>query len=352
MSASKGRPGAWSRAAVILAVAVGLVFASVIGGQRLLLEAPRIPPNAAADSVVVRVPSGESFHSLARRLERERLVRSALCFRILARLEGADRSIRVGTYVFARGTGPARILKDLVEGNVLRHRLTIPEGWRLDEIAGEVERVLSIPKEELRAAASDTARVRAVGARSENLEGYLFPETYFFADGSGASEVVDALIARFETNWQRATADVDSIPLGLDRHQVVTLASIVEAETGLPDERSRIAAVYLNRLAHGWKLQADPTVRFALGKYDGDVLYRDLEIESAYNTYRTAGLPPGPIGSPGFASLHAATHPLASCEDFYFVASGAGGHVFSKTLRDHDRAKQAAKFANARREGG
>jgi UPF0755 protein len=130
---------------------------------------------------------------------------------------------------------------------------------------------------------------------------------------------------------------------------VVTLASIIEAETGLPEERSRIAAVYLNRLAIGMKLQADPTVRYGIGKYDGIVLYKDLESDSPYNTYRHAGLPPGPIAAPGRAALAAALAPLRGCRDLYFVASADGGHVFSSTHAEHERAKAAAKRVRAER---
>ena len=144
------------------------------------------------------------------------------------------------------------------------------------------------------------------------------------------------MLARFEADSVKVSARVDSIPLGLDRHEIVTLASIVEAETGIPSERPRIAAVYLNRLADEWKLQADPTVRYALGKYERDrVFYKDLTVESPYNTYWVKGLPPGPIASPGYASLEATLSPLVPCEDFFFVAAGNRGHVYSKTLREH-----------------
>lgn len=334
------------RALVVgLAVIAGLLLGGAALGRRLLLEAPAPPDGGVAEIVKVHVARGESFAAVARRLEHEGLIVSARRLRILARIQGADRAVRVGTYAFARGTGPQSILRDFVEGRIVTLKFTIPEGWRLEEIAGEAERALAIPRAEFLAEAADSARIRESGTHAATLEGYLFPETYLFPEGTGAAEVVDAMRARFEANWSKSTADVDSFPLALDRASIVTLASIVEAETGVSGERSRIAAVYLNRLANGWKLQADPTVRYALGKYDGDVLYKDLEIDSPYNSYRSAGLPPGPIGAPGLASIEATLHPLSPCDEFYFVASGEGGHVFTKTLVEHERAKRAAKRA-------
>ncbi|HET9888584.1 MAG TPA: endolytic transglycosylase MltG, partial [bacterium] len=260
---------------------------------------------------------------------------------------GADRSIRPGTYLFYPGRSPLDLLDDLVQGRLLMHRLTVPEGWRLEQIAKETERVLGIAATDFLTHAASPNRVLSAGSRAATVEGYLFPETYFFEDGVGSDTVLDEMMARFETNWAKLTAGVDSLPLGLDRHAIVTLASIVEAETGVPEERPRIAAVYFNRLAEGWKLQADPTVRYALGKYEQNVLYKDLAAELPYNTYWATGLPPGPIGSPGAAALEATIHPLYPCEDFFFVASGNGGHVFSKTMRDHNLAKGAFKKVRA-----
>jgi UPF0755 protein len=208
---------------------------------------------------------------------------------------------------------------------------------------------LGVPAAEFFREASTPERLARSGTRTSTIEGYLFPETYYFEDGTKAGAVVDAMLARFEEVWTEESAAVDSIPLDLERHEIVTLASIVEAETGLPSERARIAAVYLNRLAIGMKLQADPTVRYGIGKYDGDVLYRDLESASPYNTYRHGGLPPGPIGAPGRAALAATLRPLASSKDLFFVASADGGHVFSRTLADHDRAKAQAKRTRAER---
>ncbi|MCA9752286.1 MAG: endolytic transglycosylase MltG [Gemmatimonadetes bacterium] len=323
---------------VWIAVIAGAALVAWLGAQALLATPPATPGDSP---VTIRVAKGEGLAPVARRLEEEGLVVSARRFRLLARLTGRDRAIRAGTYEFLPGLDPRDLLARLEEGKVRLLRLTVPEGRRLLDIAKDVESALGVPAEEVIAAASDPARVTGVGARGENLEGYLFPETYFFEDGVSAGDVVDGMVARFEAEWGEL-ADLPQ-PEGLDRHDVVTLASIVEAETPLADEKPRVAAVYLNRLHRGMRLQADPTVRYGIGRFDGRLYYKHLDIESAYNTYQNQGLPPGPIGSPGRAALRAVLEPLTPCDDLYFVASGNGGHVFSRTKAEHDRAVAEAR---------
>jgi UPF0755 protein len=326
----------WAAGAVVAATALA-VAASV--GWHWLHAPPPVAPGAEA-SVAFRVERGEDFASVAQRLEEQGLVFSALRFRVLARLTGADRRVRAGTYTVDTGTPPGALLEAFVEGRVRLVRLTVPEGWRLEQIAAEVERVLGVPADTLRIAAADEDVRRRLRCRSETLEGYLFPETYHFPDGASAREVVDGMTRRFEEVWEELGGEPRE---GMDRHDVVTLASIVEAETAIAEEKPRVAAVYLNRLELGWKLQADPTVRYGLKRFTGRLYYKHLDIDTPYNTYMHAGLPPGPIGAPGRASLEAVLHPLEPCRDLYFVASGGGGHVFSRTRAEHERAKQEAR---------
>jgi UPF0755 protein len=329
-----------NRSVLVLAGFAAILIAGAgFVGWRLLTAAPAASGTADA-AVEFRVDSGEKFGSVARRLEDRGLVVSATRFRILARLLRVDRGIRAGTYSFDRGTDPRRVLEDLVAGRVRLEQLTIPEGWRLEQIADAVEREFGIAPQELLAAARDPERLAAARCPSENLEGYLFPETYFFPDGVTAGEIVDAMVQRFEEVWEALDR---APPAGLDRHGVVTLASIVEAEARVPEERPRIAAVYLNRLREGWKLEADPTVRYALGRFNGKLYYKHLEVDSPYNTYQVTGLPPGPICSPGRASLLAVLEPQPSSNEFYFVASGDGRHVFSRTKAEHDEARRAVR---------
>ncbi len=324
----------------LVGVAAILIVGAGFVGWRLLMAAPQASGVSGDAPVEFRVDSGERFAAVARRLEDRGLVVSATRFRILARLLRADRGIHAGTYSFARGMNPRRVLEDLIAGRVRLTQLTIPEGWRLEQIADAVAGEFGIAPEELLAAARNPERLAAARCPSQNLEGYLFPETYFFPDGVTADEIVSAMVRRFEEVWNALD---HAPPAGLDRHGVVTLASIVEAEARVPEERPRIAAVYLNRLREGWKLEADPTVRYALGRFTGKLYYKHLEVDSPYNTYLVAGLPPGPIGSPGRASLLAVLEPQPASNEFYFVASGDGGHVFSRTKAEHDEARRAVK---------
>jgi UPF0755 protein len=318
--------------------AVGLVLALAalaVAARRLATEAP-----PGVGTVELTVEAGETFAGVASRLEREGLVVSARRVRVLARLAALDRRIHAGTYRLERGRPPLRLLDDLAHGRVLLRRLIIPEGLRLQQIAAAVQDSLGVSAESVLAAARDAERLRRAGARGETLEGYLFPDTYLFGEGASAGDVVDAMLARFEEVWAGLPR---GLPQGLDRHDVVTLASIVEAETPLPAEKPRVAAVYLNRLRAGWRLQADPTVRYGLGYRDERLYYKQLAIDTPYNTYLRDGLPPGPIGSPGREALAAVLAPMEPCADFYFVASGEGGHVFSRTKQEHDRARRAAR---------
>ncbi|NNE42822.1 MAG: endolytic transglycosylase MltG, partial [Gemmatimonadetes bacterium] len=288
---------------------------------------------------------GEGFSSVAARLEDAGLVPSAWRFRILGRLTRADRSVRAGTYTITPGTTPRTLLDDFVAGRVRTLRVTVPEGWRLPRIAEEMERVLEVPADAFLRKAADPDRLAALEIPAEampnpNLEGYLFPETYHFPDGATAGEVIDQMTDRFLDVWDSLPPDTAR---GMTRHEIVTLASIVEAEAAREEEKPRIAAVYLNRLEIGWRLQADPTVRYGLDYFTGRLYYKHLDIDTPYNSYRNDGLPPGPIGAPGRASLLAVLEPLEPCDDLFFVASGDGWHTFTRTAAEHVRAKNEAR---------
>jgi UPF0755 protein len=318
---------------------VGLVALGV-AGRRVLHEAPAT--SGVTEPVEFRVAPGEGFAGIAKRLEDSGLIVSAERLRVLARLGRVDREIRAGTYELPQGAAPTDLLDKLVAGHVRLLRFMVPEGWRLDEIAALAEEALAIPAEDFIEAAKDPELRSQVGCTSETLEGYLFPETYFFPDGAAPSEVVATMVERFLDEWETLARNGTT---KLTRHEVVTLASIVESETRVPEERARIASVYLNRIEHGWRLQADPTVRYALGKFTERLYYRDLKADSPFNTYRIDGLPPGAIGNPGRKSLQAVLCPLETCEDFYFVASGVGGHIFSRTHEEHELACATVRAA-------
>lgn len=316
-----------------------LLLAAVIG-----LSACSSAPEG--EPVRVIVPPGASFAAAADSLDRVGLIRSKFFFRAYARMNGKDRNIKPGTYLIRPGTPWPDIVAALHGGHGLVSTITIPEGFTLAQIIPALARTLGVPDDSVTAAVSDAALLRRLEIPIETVEGYLFPDTYAFPDGMQARDAVLEMVRRFEREWTPellAQLERDS----LSRHQIVTLASIVEREARLAEERPVIAGVYLNRLRINMPLQADPTVQYARGQHTARVLFKDLEIDSRYNTYRYPGLPPGPIASPGGASIHAALFP-ADVPFLYFVAMPDGRHEFRRTLEEHNAAVQAARRAAAR----
>ena len=284
----------------------------------------------------VLVPPGASMRQAAESLDAAGVIGSARAFSLYASVTGRDRHIKAGTYLIDRSASWNEVIAALVAGRGIVFSLTIPEGWDLKAIVAAIAKTMKLSEGAVDSATRDTAILRRLGAPTASLEGYLFPETYLLPDGSRAGSIVRRLTAEFERRWKPEwNAALER--LGLTRHQAVTLASIVEKEARVDSERPLIAAVYHNRLRRGIPLQADPTVLYALGRHASRVLYRDLEVKSPYNTYRNAGLPPGPIASPGTRSLEAALFP-AEVPYLYFVAHPDGHHEFRTTLREHNDA--------------
>ena len=294
-------------------------------------------------SARVVIPPGASMRTAAESLAKAGVIRSARLFRAYAKVRRSDRGIKAGTYMLRRDEGWNGVLDALRAGKGIVAVVTIPEGFSLSQIAPLLATKLQQPADSVMAAARDTAWLHRLGVPIGLLEGYLFPDTYTFPDGTTARAAVNAMLRRFEQVWRPEwTARLDSI--SLSRHQVLTLASIVETEARLAEERSIIAGVYVNRLREGMLLEADPTVQYARGAHAARVFYKDLDIESPYNTYRHAGLPPGPIASPGRASIVAALYP-ANVTYKFFVAYPDGHHEFRNDLAGHTRAKAEARKA-------
>lgn len=290
-----------------------------------------------APGVRVSIPPGASFSVAVDSLARAGVVASPRLFRFYASARGRDRELKAGTYVFDRGASWNDVIDALTRGKGLVHTVTIPEGFALSSIVPLLARTLSVPPESVTAAASDSALRRRLNAPTPTLEGYLFPDTYAFADGTSSQEAVRMMVLRFERVW-KPEWDARLQALAMSRHDIITLASIIEKEARLAEERPVISAVYHNRLKIGMLLQADPTVQYALGRHVDRVLYKDLELDSRYNTYKHVGLPPGPIASPGAASIEAALYP-ASVPYLYFVAHPDGHHEFRQTFSEHTEAR-------------
>lgn len=316
---------------------LGLLFVVAAGAgwyhdTRLPIREPWDPP------LTLVVEPGATASDVGRSLHNLGLVRHPQVFRLLILARGDSARIRAGSYVLEGTMTLEDILDRLVAGAVVREAITFPEGTSIEDmaaIAGEH----GVSAQAFREAARDVALIVDLDPEAKDLEGYLFPDTYDVAPRPDAADnLVRRMVARFRQvigpHRPRVAAS------GRSLRQTVTLASIVERETGLGSERARIAAVFLNRLERGMPLQTDPTVIYALrkaGTWDGNIRKKDLEIDSPYNTYRYAGLPPGPIVSPGRAALLAVLSPAAG-RDLYFVSRNDGSHHFSETLAEHERA--------------
>jgi UPF0755 protein len=309
------------RRGALAALATAALTAAACGGPR------------DAKPVRVVVPRGASVRAVAESLDARGVIGSSALFRAYAAWSDRDRAFKPGTYEFRPGVRYAQIVDALVSGKGVVRVVTVVEGWQIRQIVPQLARVLDVPRDSVEAAVRDTALRARLDVPTPTLEGYLYPATYTFQEGTTARAAVAEMVSRFERAWRPEwTQGLQA--LALSRHAAVTLASIVEREAVKPEERPVIAAVYYNRLKKGMRLEADPTVQYALGRHTDRVLYRDLDVESPYNTYRRAGLPPGPIGSPGAPSLAAAAAP-ARVPYLFFVAHPDGHHEFRTTFAEH-----------------
>jgi UPF0755 protein len=319
------RPRRW---ALLLALAAGLVVAA-----DLFFPAGLLPPRGTRTVLVER---GQSLDHVAGELKRVGLLRGRLGFQVLARLMGLDRRIKAGQYEFALGTTVPGLLRALAQGMSGLNLVTIPEGLTLLETGQLLAGHLGVPAAEFDSLGRDPAFCDSVGVDAPTLEGYLGPDTYEFLPGTPPEVALRTMVARQQEALRRAGAGHDSLPLGLSLHQLLVLASIVESEAQRAAERPRIAQVYLNRLTAGMRLQADPTVAYGLGMNPRSRLYlKQLRHDSPFNTYLREGLPPGPICSPGEASIAAAVKPAREERALYFVARGDGSHLFARTYPEH-----------------
>jgi len=317
----------------ILLVALPLALAAAVEFGTFLYQ-PVAPPA----STIVKVSPGLSLTEVARQLENAGVVRSASGLRLLAWVRGDTRRIKAGPYDFGSPATPGRVLDRLVAGDVRRQRLTIPEGFTLREIAGRIEEEKIGSAETFLRLARNPEFVSSLEIEAPSLEGYLYPDTYLFDSGTSEDRIIKAMVKQFENRLAPALVEGAS-RMGLDPHQLVTLASIVQKEAGNRAEMPLIASVFHNRLKRRMPLQADPTVIYGIPDFNGNITRKDLLTPTPYNTYRNVGLPPGPIASPGEDALKAAAFP-AETDYLFFVSRGDGTHAFSKTLREHNRAVQ------------
>ena len=284
----------------------------------------------------VEVRRGQTTQTIVRQLQRAGVVRDEWIPLVYMKLLRRNDSLKAGVYEFDRAMAPVDVLDKIVRGDVVLKSITVREGLDRFAIAKLFVAEGLGSDEEWKKATSETESIRDIAPEADSLEGYLFPDTYKFDPGTPATTIVKAMVANFRRNWGD---ELSTITTGLDVHETVTLASIVETEAKLPQERPMVASVYLNRLRRHMLLGADPTVIYALklaGRWDGNIRKTDLQLDSPYNTYRKPGLPPGPIANPGLASLRAAAAP-ATTPYLYFVARNDGSHVFATNNAEHNR---------------
>ncbi len=316
-----------------------------VAALALLLAAAGCGGAGRGPETRVVVPEGAPFSTIRDSLAAHHIVRFPPLFGLYARLSGAASRVEAGTYAFRRDTGWKQVLDDLVNGRRLTDRLVVPEAWTTARLAPRLASISGVPADSVLKILRDTTSARRYAVPGPTLEGYLYPATYTWPVGMPLDAMIGRMVHAFHRAWTPARqAAADSA--GMSERDVVTLASIVESEAKHPGEMPIISAVYHNRLRLGYPLQADPTVQYALGGHRDRLLYAaiDSAAKNPYNTYTHKGLPPGPIASPSARALDAALHPAAA--DFlYFVALPDGSHVFTRSLRQHEIAKAAARKA-------
>ena len=331
---------------VLLAVLLLVLLAGAAVGGWYFQRERRVTAFASASvtlpqaGVTVMVPPGTGPRAVGRLLADAGVVADADLFYLYLRRENAGPRLKAGEYVFEGPLTPAQVVEKLIAGQVKVYRFTIPEGLRVEEILPIIANSeLKLDLKTLEQLASDATFLKRIGVPARSIEGFLFPDTYTFTRNATETAVLAKMVSRAMEEYRRADAQrKEGVKLSL--LETFTLASIVEKETGAPEERPRISCVFHNRLKLGMKLQTDPTVLYSMwlrGLQGKNITRKDLDTAHPYNTYAVKGLPPGPIASPGTAALQAALQPL-ECDDLFFVSRNDGTHLFCPTLECHNAA--------------
>ena len=287
----------------------------------------------------VRIDHGTTLSNISDKLKKKGLVTNKWVFEFLTKIKGLEKSMQAGTFRVSNVHTNHEVINSIVLGTPDIKKITFLEGWNMNQVATHLSRELNFNYSEVLKLLSDEELIQELQVSSNNLEGFLFPETYYFFEGVDITSVIKRLVKEHKKFWNDTNlSKADS--LGFTPYEITTLASIIEGEAIYDSERPIISAVYHNRLKIGMKLQADPTVQYIIDDGPRRLLNKDLRIKSPYNTYMYQGLPPGPINSPGRQSLIAALSPQNN-DYLYFVARGDGYHTFSKNEKEHERAKRA-----------
>ncbi|SJZ38550.1 endolytic transglycosylase MltG [Garciella nitratireducens] len=329
---------------VFLLIFLIIISASILFYYMNLLK----PINPSAKEKIIEIPKGYTVEDIAKLLEKEGIIKKDLAFEITVRLNNKQDQLKSGKYFLSGSMGVNEIIRNIVNGQTIDDtiKVTIPEGYELEMIADKMEKCGLVKKEDFIKAAQNIEQydypflknIPKDKNRKYLLEGYLFPDTYKFPKDVTEKEIIDTMLNRFNQVFkQDYYKRAEELDMTVD--DIVTMASLIEREAKYENERALISGVYYKRLNMGMKLQCDATVQYALGERKKRLLYSDLEIDSPYNTYKYTGLPVGPISSVGEASIKAALYPK-DIDYIYYVAKKDGSHVFSRTLKEHNKAKQ------------
>ncbi len=317
----------------IVVFSVALSIAAFFGD---LYSYAKKPAAGKAEPVLTTINPGQSFGTVVASLNEKGVIEKPNKFKLYARLRKHDRDLKAGSYMLSAAMSPEKILETLVNGKTHRFRVTVPEGYTLDQIASVLENAGLVEKAEFVAAANDKALAEQLGIGAENFEGYLFPDTYYFSKGVTPEQIVKTMVGRFgsvfDPLWENRPPD-----FAYTLHETVTLASIIEKETGAAHERPLVASVFHNRLKIDMRLESDPTVIYGIEDFSGNLTRKHLNTPAPYNTYQMKGLPPGPIASPGKKALQAALFPAES-EYLFFVSKNDSTHYFSANYEEHRKA--------------
>ena len=292
-----------------------------------------------SEIVDVRVEQGEPFTAVVHKLHEQKVITNERLFTIWARITGAEKKVHWGLYRFDTGLPPREVLHRMVIGKAVFQTVTVPEGLTVREVADLLAKLQIAEREKFLTVASDPDLLKSLGLESKGLEGYLFPNTYHFTPSTSEKEIITTMVEQFRKASEPLLSQLDT-GSGLSAHEIVTLASIIEKETGVDSERPLVSAVFHNRLKLNMSLQSDPTVIYGLRDFNGDLTRKDLKDASPYNTYRIPALPPGPICNPSLASIKAALAP-ADVPYLFFVSKNDGTHAFSENLETHNQAVKA-----------
>jgi UPF0755 protein len=320
----------------LLAVFLSVIFLGVISVGTVVHNIFFSVPADIGQQAEIRVEQGESLATVVRKLRDQKIIGNGFFFSLWARFRGAEKRIHPGLYRFETGVPPREVLDRLVNGKGIFQTVTIPEGMTVKEIATLLERLQIANKERFLAEATNANLLAVLGLQDKGIEGYLFPSTYHFTPSTPERNIIMTMAEQFRRMSQPLLAAEDN-SIQLTPHEILTLASIIEKETGVEAERPLVSAVFHNRLKRQMPLQSDPTVIYGVKEFNGNLTRKDLNDRNPYNTYRIAALPPGPICNPSLSSIRAARHP-ADVPFLYFVSKNDGSHLFSETVEAHNQA--------------